>query len=117
MNDQVEVDTFKINATQPTSIFLRPYTSHDNKLLFNLLVVTDSELLCYSKSQLVWKREEGLSSVDQVIWINMPSVEDSVAGNALVSFEARLQKQVEELIVSIYKYINHRLLEKTLLED
>jgi hypothetical protein len=47
----------------------------------------------------------------------MPSVEDSVAGNALVSFEARLQKQVEELIVSIYKYINHRLLEKTLLED
>lgn len=108
-------DHFTLNITQPSFAFLRPYTTHDHKLQFNLLINHVSirfyfhisrcekgdQLSLYGRTGLLWVREEGLASIRDIVWVNMPGEEDAIQGNALVSFEARLQKQVEELIVCL----------------
>jgi hypothetical protein len=74
-------------------------------LQFSILTVHQDELALYGRSGLVWKREEALANVNNIIWLEMPGVEETIQGNALISFEARLQKQVEELIVSYIRQI------------
>ncbi|KAL0483214.1 ER membrane protein complex subunit 1 [Acrasis kona] len=97
-SNENKIEEFNINATQATLAFIRPYTSVDNKQQFNILVKHDDQLSLYNRSGLIWSRDEGLSQIKGLTFVELPTQTQAIQGNAIVSFEARLEKQLETLI-------------------